>query len=154
MQNQHKDGISLKPIIEENKIPKKRPLFWHYPHYGNQGGDPSSMIREGDWKLIHYYENSSNELYNLKEDESEQHNIATKFPEITTKLYQKLQNWLVSVDAKYPQKDNQFTIEKRKKYDARIANKLLPKLEKERVEMLTKDFQPNQDWWGSKQTKD
>lgn len=152
--NQHKDGMSLKPIIEENKIPKKRPLFWHYPHYGNQGGDPSSMIREGDWKLIHYYENSSNELYNLKEDASEQHNIATKFPEITTKLYQKLQNWLVSVDAKYPKKNHQFTIEKRKKYDARIATKLLPKLEKERIEMLTKDFQPNQDWWGSKQTKD
>ena len=152
--NQHKDGISLKPIIEENKIPNKRPLFWHYPHYGNQGGDPSSMIREGDWKLIHYYENNSNELYNLKEDASEQHNVANKFPEITTKLNQKLHNWLVSVNAKYPKKDYQFNIEKRRLYETRIVTKLLPKLEKERIKMLKKDFQPNPNWWGSKQTKD
>ena len=47
------DGVSLVPILRGNKI-QDRPLYWHYPHYGNQGGEPSSMIMEGDWKLIHY----------------------------------------------------------------------------------------------------
>ena len=55
------DGISLVKILngEENV---KRTLFWHYPHYGNQGGDPSSIIRKGKWKLIHYYEYDENNL--------------------------------------------------------------------------------------------
>ncbi|HMP31455.1 MAG TPA: sulfatase, partial [Saprospiraceae bacterium] len=57
MPNQHKDGVSLKPIIDNSRLVlKERSLYWHYPHYGNQGGDPSSIIRKGDWKLIHYYE--------------------------------------------------------------------------------------------------
>ena len=43
-----------------------RPLFWHYPHYGNQGGEPSSIIRKDDWKLIHYWEDDRNELYHLR----------------------------------------------------------------------------------------
>lgn len=150
LKNQHVDGISLKSIIETDIMPNERPLYWHYPHYGNQGGDPSSMIRQGKWKLIHYYEDGTNELYHMTDDASEQHNVASEFPEITTKLYQKLQNWLLSVNAKYPEKDDKFSIEKRKAYDAKIADKLLPNLEKERKEMLTKDFQPNQDWWGSK----
>src|SRR5690606_12293463 len=36
---QHLDGISLRPILEGKKMEVDRPLFWHYPHYGNQGGD-------------------------------------------------------------------------------------------------------------------
>ena len=60
----------------------------------------------------------------------------------------------MSVDAKYPKKDHQFNIKKREKYEEQIKNKLLPKLEKERVNMLSDDFQPNENWWGSKTTKD
>lgn len=151
---QHQDGISLKPIIDENKTLNKRPLYWHYPHYGNQGGDPSSVIREGDWKLIHYYEDGTNELYNMKDDASEQNNLADQFPEITSKLHNKLKKWLVSVNAKYPKKDLEFDAEKRARYDKNIIEKRLPKLEQERLNMLSKDFQPNKDWWGSKVTKD
>ncbi|GAA4809873.1 sulfatase [Litoribaculum gwangyangense] len=152
--NQHQDGISLKPLIDNNADLGKRPLFWHYPHYGNQGGDPSSIIRESDWKLIHYYEDESNELYNLNDDPYEQNNIANQYPEITDKLYQKLKNWLLSVDAKFPAKDLEFDSIKRSDYDKQIREKRLPSLEKERLEMLSKDFQPNNDWWGSKVTKD
>ncbi len=45
--DQHVDGISLKSIIDADKLPDERPLYWHYPHYGNQGGDPSSVLRLG-----------------------------------------------------------------------------------------------------------
>jgi arylsulfatase A-like enzyme len=152
--NQHQDGVSLKPMLEEGKAPSERSLYWHYPHYGNQGGDPSSIIRKGDWKLIHYYEDDSNELYNLKNDPYEQQNIATQNQETTTELYNQLKNWLVSVDAKYPEKDPEFDSEKRANYEKMIREKRLLNLEKERKKMLSKDFSPNKDWWGSKVTKE
>src|SRR5205814_820448 len=50
-------------------------LFWHYPHYSNQGGKPSGAIRSGDFKLIESYEDGSLELYNLKEDPGETNNL-------------------------------------------------------------------------------
>ena len=152
--NQHPDGISLKPLIETGLELPERPLYWHYPHYGNQGGDPSSIIREGDWKLIHYYENDNNELYNLRDDAFEKHNVANQFPEITYKLSNKLKNWLLSVQAKFPEKDLEFDSIKRMEYETKITEKLLPKLEKERIDMLSKDFKPNDNWWGSKLTTD
>tara|TARA_R110002051_G_scaffold319452_1_gene403542 strand:+ start:14686 stop:16281 length:1596 start_codon:yes stop_codon:yes gene_type:complete len=152
--NQHKDGMSLKPIIEENKIPNQRPLFWHYPHYGNQGGDPSSMIREGDWKLIYYYETSSSELYNLKNDPFENKNLAKQKLELTKKLSIKLKNWLVTVDAKYPTRDSFFNQLRRNIYDDGVRNNKLSNLEKQRLKLLSKDFLPNKNWWGSKTTKD
>lgn len=153
-ENQHKDGISLKSIIETGNIPEERPLYWHYPHYGNQGGDPSSIIRLGDWKLIHYYENASNELYNLENDPFEQNNVASQHPEITSKLSLQLKKWLASVDAKYPKADSLFSQDKRTTYDTRIRDKKLPNLEQERLKILSKDFKPNKNWWGSQLTKD
>ena len=70
------------------------------------------------------------------------------------KLSDQLKNWLVEVNAIYPEKDDQFDVENRKIYDEEIVNKLLPKLETERIKMLSVDFEPNTDWWGSKVTKD
>ncbi|GAA4281322.1 sulfatase [Gaetbulibacter aestuarii] len=154
MPDQHKDGISLKPIIEQGIVPDPRPLFWHYPHYGNQGGDPSSVMREGQWKLIHYYEDDSDELYDLELDPEEQQNISDNFPEVTKTMHDKLMDWLQSVNAKFPEKDPEFDSIKRARRDENILEKMLPKLEKERLEMLSKDFQPNKDWWGSKLTND
>ena len=61
------DGVSLVPLLKSGEI-EDRPLYWHYPHYGNQGGEPSSIIMEGDWKLIHYHEDGRNELYDLSSD--------------------------------------------------------------------------------------
>ena len=55
-----------------------RPLFWHYPHYGNQGGAPGGAVRDGDWKLIEWYEDGRLELYNLEDDLGEQHNLAAQ----------------------------------------------------------------------------
>tara|TARA_R110002049_G_scaffold301303_1_gene493289 strand:+ start:387 stop:1988 length:1602 start_codon:yes stop_codon:yes gene_type:complete len=151
---QHQDGISLRSIIDEGKILAERPLYWHYPHYGNQGGDPSSVVREGDWKLIHYYENNSDELYNLANDPYEQNNIAATNPEITKNLSNKLINWLKEVNAQYPLKDEKFNANKRADYDEQILNELLSKLEKQRLGFLSEGFNPNNNWWGSKVTKD
>lgn len=152
--NQHKDGISLKPLIEENKIPEERSLYWHYPHYGNQGGDPSSIIRKGKWKLIYYYEDNKNELYNLEKDPFEQENLSIKETEISVKLSKELFSWLEIVDAKFPELDPKFNVTKRAIYDKKIREKRLPNLEKERKKLLSKNFKPNKNWWGSKVTKE
>ena len=154
IENQHQDGISLRTIIDQKIIPLERPLYWHYPHYGNQGGDPSSMIRKGKWKLIHYYEEEIDELFDLEKDPSEQNNVANDFSEITTKLSVQLKNWLVEVDAIYPERDEQFDQKKRNAYEEHVTTTLLSKLEKRRLEMLSEDFLPNSTWWGSQVTKD
>lgn len=152
--NQHQDGVSLKPLIDNKAELAERSLYWHYPHYGNQGGDPSSIIRKGDWKLIHYYEDNRNELYNLKTDPYEQHDLAESNPKITSNLFNDLMEWLQSVGAKFPDRDTEFDASKRANYEKQIVEKLLPKLEDERRKILSKDYQPNDDWWGSKITKD
>ncbi|MBJ6369201.1 sulfatase [Snuella sedimenti] len=151
--NQHVDGISLKPILEGKSL-TERPLYWHYPHYGNQGGEPSSIIREGNWKLIHYWEDGRNELYNLQSDPEEQTNVASSNPDITKKLNEKLNTWLDSVKANKPSKDLEYDealAQKRKDY---LKNTFMPKLEQDRMKVLSKDFEPNADWWQSKVTTD
>jgi arylsulfatase A-like enzyme len=152
--DQHQDGISLKPIIDQGKKPEERALYWHYPHYGNQGGDPSSIIRKGDWKLIHYYEDGKNELYNLKTDPHEKNNLVNSNVQLSNDLFTNLKQWLQSVDAKYPIPDPEYNAEKRKEYEKSVVEKMWPKLESDRKNMLSKDFKPNADWWGSMVTKD
>ncbi|MCK0190819.1 sulfatase [Arenibacter sp. F20364] len=151
---QHIDGISLKPILEGEKMDIQRPLFWHYPHYGNQGGNPSSIIRENDWKLIHYWEDGREELYNLASDAGEQSNVITENPEIAEKLSKKLVDWLENVGANMPTKDPEFDMKLAAKRHQNIVKEKLPALEAERMNFLSKDFEPNNDWWGSKITQD
>jgi arylsulfatase A-like enzyme len=98
---QHVDGKSWVPLLEGKKM-DRGPLFWHYPHYGNQGGSPGSSVRDGDWKLIIWYEGNRRELFNLKEDIGEQHNIIEEHPDIAGKLYDELKEWLANTDAKMP----------------------------------------------------
>ncbi len=151
---QHIDGISLKPQLEGTQVTINRPLYWHYPHYGNQGGNPSSIILEDNWKLIHYWEDGTSELYKLSNDPGERTNVAELYPEITKEKATKLLNWLHAVDARYPQKD---TLYNRQKHQARLQTlleKKLPALEKERRLMLSEDYEPNPSWWGSISTKD
>lgn len=151
--DQHQDGVSLVPLLKGETI-ADRPLYWHYPHYGNQGGDPSSIIREGAWKLIHYWEDSRNELYNLEDDPYEQKDVSEKHPELTQEMAKNLTLWLKEVEASYPYPDPKYSQEKYQQWEDRIRTQLWPKLEKERMEFLDPDWEPNADWWGSKVTKD
>lgn len=88
------DGMNLKPYIEGAKSKTERPIFWHYPHYSNQGGNPSSAIRLGDFKLIHDLELDSYELYNLKTDIGETKNLAASMPTKTNELKAMLNTWI------------------------------------------------------------
>lgn len=150
---QHMDGVSLKPLLEGKSLPE-RALFWHYPHYGNQGGDPSSIIREGEWKLIHYWEDGRNELYNILKDPGEQKDVQAENPEIAKGLNNKLNNWLRDMNAITPQKDPEYDPNEDALRNTRITQELWPKLEKERLDFLSETFEPNADWWGSRTTND
>ncbi len=98
---QHRDGVSLVPLLKGAEL-TRGPLFWHYPHYGNQGGRPGGAVREGDWKLIEWYEDESLELYNLKDDLAETHNLSAKYPDKVKELHDKLIAWRKSVNAVMP----------------------------------------------------
>lgn len=151
---EHIDGISLKPILEGENVNINRPLYWHYPHYGNQGGEPTSIIQQNDWKLIHYWEDDHQELYKLPSTEKDELNVIERHPKIAKKLNNQLIAWLDKVDAKYPKKDSLYDANKRKFRLQIIRANKLKSLEESRIKVLSKDFKPNENWWKSKLTID
>lgn len=151
---QHIDGISLKPLLEGKQLELSRPLYWHYPHYGNQGGEPASIIQQDSWKLIHYWEDGHEELYKLPSKETDDLNVIMQHPKIAEKLSYDLMSWLKSMGAKYPVKDTAYDADKAENRYSNTVNEKWPSLEKQRLEVLSKDFQPNENWWKSKVTVD
>lgn len=101
------DGLSLVPVFKGGELPE-RPLFWHYPHYGNQGGAPAAAIRRGNWKLIWWYEDARSELYNLSEDVGEKSNLVESEPERALSLQRELFAWQKEVGAKSPEANKKF----------------------------------------------
>jgi len=108
MPEQHCDGTSLMPLLKGAASFDRPPLFWHYPHYGNQGGSPGCSIRKGDYKLIEFFETHRLELYNLKDDEGEEHNLLEEMPDKARDLKQDLDTWKDSVNALIPEKNPNF----------------------------------------------
>ncbi len=96
------DGVSLAAVLRGRAAPGRTDLYWHYPHYSNQGGVPAGAIREGDWKLIEFYEDGSLELYNLRDDLGERRNLAAREPKRAAALHEKLKRWRGNVDAAMP----------------------------------------------------
>lgn len=97
------DGRSLRPMLERPRgkaVP--RDLFWHYPHYGNQGGAPSGAIRSGDLKLIEWFEDGRIELFDLASDPGERVDLAPQRPEEVRRLSAALAGWRLGVDAAMP----------------------------------------------------
>ncbi len=97
----HVDGVSLVSTLKGG-APERGPLYWHFPHYGNQGGQPGGAIREGDWKLIEWYEDGRLELFNLREDPGEQHNLAEAHPDRVKRLHEGLRKWRTDTGARMP----------------------------------------------------
>ncbi|NQV25509.1 MAG: sulfatase [Rhodopirellula sp.] len=145
---QHVDGVSLVPLLQGMKTIASRPLFWHYPHYGNQGGEPSGIIRDGDWKLIHYYEDGRDELYNLANDPGEQTNVAAANADKAASLRDRLNAWLIETSARMPAPNPNFSERAWQEEIVRTREKTLPGLEAESAGFLRPDYSPK-GWWGS-----
>ncbi len=101
MPKQHVDGVSLAPLLKGGKL-ERGPLYWHYPHYGNQGGAPGGAIRDGEWKLIEWFGTPTPELYNLASDLGERHDVAAQNPDKVKELQTKLAAWRKDVNAIMP----------------------------------------------------
>lgn len=102
MPEQHVDGVSLLPLLTGEDGLDREAIYWHYPHYGNQGGTPGSSIRMGDYKLIEFFETKSCELYNLREDIEENHDLSHEMPDLARDMADKLAHWRQEVEAKIP----------------------------------------------------
>jgi arylsulfatase A-like enzyme len=96
------DGVSLLPLLTRAGRLSRDAVYWHYPHYNPIGGFPYGAVRQGDWKLIEFYEDGHTELYNLRDDIGETTDLATAKPEIASTLTEKLHRWRTSVKAQMP----------------------------------------------------
>jgi arylsulfatase A len=103
------DGVSIVDILKDYErhdqpgaAHRREALYWHYPHYANQGGRPGGAIRAGKWKLIEFFDDGRRELFDLSAGPSESRNVAADNPAIVEKLAKKLQAWRQEVGAKMP----------------------------------------------------
>ena len=102
------DGIDVSRLLTNRNASLERDtLFFHYPHY-YRTTTPVSAIREGDWKLLEYFEDRRLELYNLRSDLGETENLAQSRPRLAQRLQEKLDTWRKSVDAQLPEPNPNF----------------------------------------------
>jgi arylsulfatase A-like enzyme len=93
------DGASFASLLTKGEAPPPRPLFWHFPHYTNQGGRPAGAVRDGAWKLIEHYEDGRLELFDLESDPGEAVDLAAREPARVAALRGKLEAWRRAVGA-------------------------------------------------------
>ncbi|MCH2105472.1 MAG: sulfatase [Planctomycetes bacterium] len=110
---QHVDGVSLVELLEEGEAPAREAIYWHYPHYGNQGSAPAGAVRAGDWKLIEWYEDGALELYDLSTDIGEAKDLAAEHPEKAQELHAKLVAWRAETGARMSSENPGFDPEER-----------------------------------------
>jgi arylsulfatase A len=102
------DGVSILPLLEGATELQRDALYWHYPHYSPQGGKPGGAIREGDFKLIEFYETPRRELFNLAKDVSENVNLIDREALRAERMAAKLAAWRTSVGAEMPKPNPDF----------------------------------------------
>ncbi|MBQ9893342.1 MAG: sulfatase [Bacteroidales bacterium] len=142
------DGVSIRPLMEGKHL-ADRPLYWHYPHYGNQGGDPSTAMREGKWKLIWYHLDGHYELYDLENDEKELHDVADDNPEVLESMAARMQSWLKETGALLPVPDPEYAPGDYENWLDVAREQALQEQNRLRTLRRTATWQPGPDWWGS-----
>ncbi|MBA4850209.1 sulfatase [Emticicia sp. BO119] len=143
------NGTNISPLLKGQAI-KDRALYWHYPHYSNQGSQPASYVVKDNWKLIYYYEDKHEELYNLDTDPFENNNVAQTNTKERVRLRKILFNWLNETCASSPVPDKNYIPEALAQWKQEINTKQLKKLEAHRKEILKIKWKPNENWWKSK----
>lgn len=97
------DSKSFKNVLDSPATQFDRgDYWWHYPHFSNQTSRPAGSLRLGDWKVVRSYETQQVELYNLRTDEAESNDLATKFPQKSKELNALLKNRLADYQANMP----------------------------------------------------
>ena len=130
------DGMSIVPLLKGGRTLNRKAIFWHFPAYLEAYNDkqwpwrttPAGAVRQGDFKLIEYFEDGKIELYNLKDDLGEKNDLAGTMPEKAKELHRMLKEWRRSVNAPVP-------TEKNPQYDpvARAAGRPAARAKKKKV---------------------
>jgi arylsulfatase A-like enzyme len=107
---QHLDGLSLLKLLQGATALEREAIFWHYPHYGNQGGRPGASVRMGTDKLIERFEDRQVELYDLARDPGETRDLSRDRPERVRQMRQVLHDWQREVMARIPEPNAQFAV--------------------------------------------
>ncbi|MFV0269295.1 MAG: sulfatase [Draconibacterium sp.] len=108
-ENAKTDGASIVPLLEGQPNIGRKAIFWHFPHYSNHGmQSPGGAVRSGDYKLLDYFENGMVQLFNLKNDPEEEHDLAALEPEKAQELLKLLHDWQKQVGAKMMEPNPEF----------------------------------------------
>ncbi len=86
----------------------------------------------------------------MNNDVSELRNLVTHYPERAETMKNQLFDYLEKVDAKYPQKDQQYDEAAEREHLKRAEERRMPQLENQRLQFLSPDFDPGNNWWGRK----
>jgi uncharacterized sulfatase len=106
-ENQPQDGVSLAHLLREPNASLERPaIYWHLPHYHHS--TPASAMRQGDWKLIEFFETGDCELYDLRHDLGEHKNLAAEQADRLQSMRVALSNWRKQVSARMPEPNPQY----------------------------------------------
>jgi arylsulfatase A-like enzyme len=102
------DGESITALLKGGSRLKRDTLYWHYPHYHPGSATPYSATREGDWKLVHFFEDDRVEFYNLKDDPGEKNDLAASEAKRAAELRAKLNAWRASIGAQIPTRNPNY----------------------------------------------
>lgn len=95
------DGLSIAALVKGEKDLNREAIFWHFPHYSNHGMQSAGgAVRSGDYKLLEYFDSGKMQLFNLKDDIGEQHDLMTIEPDKADELKKLLHKWRKSSAAK------------------------------------------------------
>ena len=93
------DGRSFTRLVRGQKM-DRGPIYWHFPHYSNHGmQSPGGAVRDGDYKLLEYFENGTVQLFNLVNDIGEQNDLSKIEVQKAKVLTDKLHQWRKGVAA-------------------------------------------------------
>lgn len=106
--HQHVDGLSLRGVLTSNEPLIREAVYFYYPHYHGSASVPSAAVREGDWKLVQFYESDTTELYNLKNDIGETQDLSARHPAKALALKAKLKQWRKDINAALPSMNEQY----------------------------------------------
>lgn len=94
---EHKDGISIVPLLKQSGALSREALYWHYPHYHT--GKPYGTVLYKGWKLIEFFEDGELMLFDLNNDPNEENNLARSKPEKAAELLKKMREWRMETGA-------------------------------------------------------
>jgi len=140
------DGRSLENVLHGGNL-EPRNLYWHYPHYGNQGGEPSAIVLRDEWKLIHYFEDRHDELYNIATDIGEQTDLAAANPERVRAMLGELKAWQAAVGASQAVPNPAYDRNRDQQLMQQLRDVVEPNREREHAALLNVDFVPRGGWW-------